>query len=144
MEGGASCGASARHLRRLKPAQTTCAALIMSAVQTLNQRERVSPEGTARLWLKSRLSNSFGYHARAPSRSALIAQDAQALEAIRVRDQPDDLKQHIPLETGGKASGEFLKTAGLIADRLPSKPQDPLARGHRASWRFRARGWTFR
>jgi hypothetical protein len=58
-----------------------------------------------------RLSNSFGYHARAPSRSALIAQDAQALEAIRVRDQPDDLKQHIPLETGGKASGEFLKTA---------------------------------
>ena len=76
-------------------------------------------------WLKNRLSNSFGYHARAPSRSAFIEQDAQAREAIRVRDQPDDLKQHIPLETGGKASGQFLKTAGLIADRLPSKPQDP-------------------
>jgi hypothetical protein len=45
----------------------------------------------------------------------------RARAAIRIRDQPDDLKHHIPLATGGKASGEFLKTACLIAGRLPNR-----------------------
>jgi hypothetical protein len=73
-------------------------------------------------WRESRPRQS---RSSVPSRSALMEQDAHAREAIGVRDQPDDLEQHIPLKTCRKLLGELLEAAGLITDRLPGEPQDP-------------------
>ena len=55
--------------------------------------------------------------------------DAHAREAIGVGDQPDDLEQHIPLETCRKILSELLETAGLIADGLPGEVQDLSSKG---------------
>jgi hypothetical protein len=55
--------------------------------------------------------------------------DAHARECIRVRDQPDDLEQNIPLETLGKILSELLEVSGLIADGLPCEEKDSLLEG---------------
>jgi hypothetical protein len=44
--------------------------------------------------------------------------DAHARDAIGVRDQPDDLEQHIPPETCRKILSELLEATSLIADGL--------------------------
>jgi hypothetical protein len=73
-------------------------------------------------WRESRPRQS---RSSVPSRLASMEQDAHAREAIGVRDQPDDLEQHIPLKTCRKLLSELLEVAGLITDRFPGEPQDP-------------------